>query len=95
MMAGAGKGDDYRPVNQRKWDENYERIFGKKEMPNTKFIRPDGHTCTFSTGIHEGLTVGTGRLDVHGYWEHPCPECARAWEQQFPEDAPVWPYPDK
>ncbi len=26
---GAGKGDAYRPVNKRKYDENYERIFGK------------------------------------------------------------------
>jgi hypothetical protein len=27
---GAGKGDTYRPVNKKKYDENYERIFGKK-----------------------------------------------------------------
>lgn len=26
-----GKGDTYRPVNQKAWDENYERIFGKKK----------------------------------------------------------------
>lgn len=26
---GAGKGDAYRPVNKKKYDENYERIFGK------------------------------------------------------------------
>ncbi len=26
---GAGKGDTYRHVNKRKYDENYERIFGK------------------------------------------------------------------
>lgn len=26
---GAGKGDSYRPVNQKRWDENWERIFGK------------------------------------------------------------------
>lgn len=25
---GAGKGDSYRPVNKKKYDENYERIFG-------------------------------------------------------------------
>lgn len=23
-----GKGDTYRPVNKKKYDENYERIFG-------------------------------------------------------------------
>ena len=26
---GAGKGDTYRPVNKKLYDENYERIFGK------------------------------------------------------------------
>lgn len=25
----AGKGDTYRPVNKKKYDENYEKIFGK------------------------------------------------------------------
>jgi len=24
-----GKGDTYRPVNKKKYDENYDRIFGK------------------------------------------------------------------
>ncbi len=27
---GAGKGCVYRPVDKKKYDENYERIFGKK-----------------------------------------------------------------
>jgi hypothetical protein len=26
---GAGKGDRYRPVDRQKWDEGWERIFGK------------------------------------------------------------------
>mgnify|MGYP006292566279 CR=1 FL=1 len=26
---GAGKGDTYRPVDKQKYEENYERIFGK------------------------------------------------------------------
>lgn len=26
----SGKGDTYRPVNKKKYDENYERIFGHK-----------------------------------------------------------------
>lgn len=26
----AGKGDHYRPVNQKLWEENYDRIFGSK-----------------------------------------------------------------
>jgi len=32
----AGKGDSYRPVDQKKWDENYERIFGKKKAKEPK-----------------------------------------------------------
>lgn len=31
MSGQAGKGDSYRPVDQKKWDENWERIFGKKK----------------------------------------------------------------
>lgn len=27
----AGKGDRYRPVNKKKYDENYERIFPSKK----------------------------------------------------------------
>jgi hypothetical protein len=29
-MSGAGKGDDYRAVDYKKWCENYDRIFGDK-----------------------------------------------------------------
>ena len=31
MSNGAGKGSRYRPVDQKKYAENYERIFGKPE----------------------------------------------------------------
>lgn len=30
----AGKGDDYRPVDNKKFAENYDRIFKKKEKKN-------------------------------------------------------------
>lgn len=37
---GAGKGDSYRPVDQKKWNENWDKIFGKgkikKMKPTTK-----------------------------------------------------------
>lgn len=29
-MSGAGKGDDYRPVDMNRWSTNYDRIFGKR-----------------------------------------------------------------
>ena len=30
-----GKGDRYRPVNQKAWDESYARIFGEKYARNS------------------------------------------------------------
>jgi hypothetical protein len=29
---GAGKGDTYRSINKEKWDINYTRIFGEKDL---------------------------------------------------------------
>lgn len=28
----AGKGDDYRRVNKKEYDKNYDAIFGKKDI---------------------------------------------------------------
>ena len=33
-MSQNGKGDKPRPVNKKVYDENYERIFGKKRRKN-------------------------------------------------------------
>jgi len=57
-----------------------------------RFIKPDGHSCKVSTGIHGCSTFGTGKLSDCGFWEKPCFECARACERQFPEDGPCWPH---
>lgn len=48
--------------------------------------------CKISTGIHYGLTFGSGELDDMGYWEFPCYECAREWEKEFPQNYPCWPF---
>ena len=34
----AGKGDKYRPVDQTKWDKNWEKAFGKKK-PKKKLTK--------------------------------------------------------
>ncbi len=47
--------------------------------------------CGVSTGIHRGLTFGSGDLDVHGFWENPCRLCARAYEKDHPGKK-AWPY---
>jgi 5-methylcytosine-specific restriction endonuclease McrA len=39
MIGEAGKGDRYRPVDKKQFDENYERIFMKKKSPNHKSFR--------------------------------------------------------
>jgi len=62
------------------------------EQATQTFIRPEGHTCHVSTGIHDFLTFGTGDLTDNGFWEEPCDKCARAHEIQFPECGPCWPH---
>ena len=37
---GAGKGDRYRTVDQKKWDEGWEKAFGKNKK-QTKQINKD------------------------------------------------------
>ena len=39
---GAGKGDSYRPVDQKKWDEGWEKAFGKKKKNSKKGIMQPG-----------------------------------------------------
>ena len=33
---GAGKGDSYRPVDYKKWSENWDKIFKKKVRKEKK-----------------------------------------------------------
>jgi hypothetical protein len=54
--------------------------------------RPCGNPdCGISTGIHEGLTFGSGKLDQWGFWENPCDTCAREHEKNHPQDGSCWP----
>jgi len=34
MTNGSGKGDRYRPVDQKKYDEGWEKAFGKGSVPD-------------------------------------------------------------
>lgn len=52
----------------------------ESKQATVEFIRPEGHTCHISTGIHECLTFGTGELNGNGFWEILCGDCARAHE---------------
>ena len=36
MGEGAGKGDRYRPVDQKKWDEGWESAFGDQQKKKKK-----------------------------------------------------------
>jgi hypothetical protein len=58
--------------------------------------RPCGnHECKVSTGIHDGLTFGSGELDENGFWSKPCGVCAREYERLHPEEAPCWPFAEQ
>lgn len=48
--------------------------------------------CKVSTHIGGDLSFGSGELDFHGFWEIPCPVCARSHEKAYPEDGECWPY---
>lgn len=39
MSTGAGKGSRYRPVDRRKWDEGWERVFGRKAEPTAEAVK--------------------------------------------------------
>lgn len=49
--------------------------------------------CDCSSGIHDELTFGRGKLDEWGFWEKPCLECARWHEQKagVPHNT-YWPF---
>ena len=38
MSGGAGKGDRYRPVDQKKYDEGWEAAFGDKKKKKKKYV---------------------------------------------------------
>jgi len=40
MSEGAGKGDDPRPSNKKVWDDNFDKIFGKREPEEFQKDRP-------------------------------------------------------
>ena len=57
--------------------------------------RPCGNPeCTVSSGIHEGLTFGSGTICFNGFWSNPCAICARDYERRHPEATPCWPFED-
>ena len=41
--------------------------------------------CRASTGIHDGMTFGSGKLDHYGYWQFPCRPCAEQWDKNKEE----------
>ena len=62
------------------------------ENKTKKFPFCGNRNCCASTGIHEGMTFGSGKLDDFGYWEYPCWVCAREFETLHPEYQPCWPF---
>ena len=54
-------------------------------MKNKKIPVCGNPRCSTSTGVHEGLTFGSGRLSPHGYWEFPCRPCAAHFDAHIEE----------
>jgi hypothetical protein len=54
----AGKGDTYRPVDQKRYDENYERIYGKKRK---EVLIDDCHLENPSMKIIDGDVIRPSR----------------------------------
>ena len=49
----AGKGDTYRKVDKKKWDENWERAFGDKHRKR--------HTSSNAKSVPQGKKKSTSR----------------------------------
>lgn len=63
-----------------------------KKKWHIRTINGNTMVCKCSTGICGSTTLGSGRLDDFGYWEFPCPECAREMERMLPEYGQCWPF---
>jgi hypothetical protein len=57
--------------------------YNQATMENGKWC--GNPNCSCSTGIHGGLTFGSGQLDEHGYWTRPCRVCAAASDAKSKE----------
>ena len=53
------------------------------------------YNCSTSSSVLDFLTFGSGELDDNGFWENPCPVCARNFEKKHPELGPCWPFDEK
>jgi hypothetical protein len=76
---------------------NLGRVFKDWELAPATEIRHHRYCgnpeCGVSTGICDRLTFGSGELDNHGYWEHPCIICAAVSQKFSPSLGEVWPDP--
>jgi len=73
MHNEAGKGDRYRPVDRKRWNEGWDRAFGDKmtrkvrrEKIMTKFdhVKDSGQRQEFQTGAVRDIRSGKGRYDL-------------------------------
>jgi hypothetical protein len=56
MAHEAGKGDTYRSVDQRKFDENFEKIFGQR-IKNQKLSEADMYEYELDKSTGEVIRV--------------------------------------
>lgn len=89
---GKGRGNIYAcSVCYTRWtDDDSKTNRGSEAM--FAFDRCANPKCATSTGIHDGLTFGSGELDDSGYWSEPCGKCARAHESTDKDHEACWPF---
>jgi DnaJ-class molecular chaperone len=57
-QGGAGKGDTYRRVNQKTFNDNFDAIFGKKRLNNKEESESNDTYANAQLSIDRNISVG-------------------------------------
>lgn len=82
-----GKGDRPRPVDKKKYDENFEAMFGKKELKRwspeeqVEEVEPDCIVCHSIGGVSIEYYPVTDTIIYH------CHTCTNKWSERLSENA--------
>lgn len=87
-----GNTHDVPLSTMKKMSNSMENLHARKSPLYQKCENPE---CAISTNIADDLSFGSGELNFNGFWEFPCPVCARAHEKAYPEDGECCPYEEK
>lgn len=69
-MGDGGKGSKQRPTNKTAFDENYDRIFNRTQMPVEKECKTCGKLFAKNEGVMIANSIGGEML---------CPKCSSSY----------------